>query len=155
MAPSQEMKISDSKTFWKIVLTIFLMSVAIFLFIGSDFHSAVVNVLMVPHDKHGHKPRDIAKAFLEAARSGDYRQAAEYWTDDSLKVFQRNTRGIEASLESFCDYFQPIISYTIPPATPSEEGGNYWLYVRGKLADGSPRGYQLFFELVDNEWKLM
>ena len=146
MVPSQEMKIA---------LTVIFIIVANFFFIGSDFHRLIVNVLMVPQDKHGQKPRDVAEAFLEAARAGNYGQAAEYWTDDSLKVFQRNTRGIEASFESFCDYFQPIVSYTIPPATPSEEGGNYWLYVRGKLADGSPRGYNLFFELVDNEWKLM
>ncbi len=155
MGRSQEIKTSDFKTFWKIVLTVILMSVAVFFFIGSDFHRTVVNVLTVPYDKHGQKPRDIAKAFIEAARSGNYEQAAEYWTDDSLKVFQGNTRGTQASLESFCDYFQPITSYTIPPATPSREGGNYWLYIRGKLADGTPRGYNLFFELVDNKWKLM
>ncbi len=64
-----------------IVLTVILASSVLYLIadpglIGEEFHRAVIEMLRVRRDKNGRKPRDIAKAFIEAARAGDDENAA-------------------------------------------------------------------------------
>ena len=133
---------TSKKTFLLfIVMNCFILS-------GCEFHEYIVNILSVPQDKNGNKPRDIAKAFVEAARNGDYEKAAQYWTKDAMNVFQHGG-GLYSSFEDFCQCFRNFSRYTISRATPAE-AGYYWLGVHGSV-----EAYPLYFELVNDEWFLV
>lgn len=153
MEMSQDMKNSGFKRIYKIALVGILILIFSIPFIGSDFHRSIVNILTVRRDKNGNKPRDIATAFIEAARAGKCEKAEKYWTKDSINVFEHGS-GRYDSFEDFCRFFQQFETYTLSPATPSEGGGR-WLKVRGVLPSGSRRGYSLYFDLVNNEWLLI
>lgn len=101
-------------------------------------------------DKNGHRPEEVAAAFILAVQHGDITQAAEYWVPGSIPNVEAN---FGVSFEEFCIREFKCDSYALSKA---EKGKGPWYHVgfEGEVMGGDPKSFGLYLKLVEDEWRL-
>lgn len=100
-------------------------------------------------DVNGRRPRDVARAFIEAVRSNDFQKAASYWKPGTTRYVESN---FQMKFEDFCVRVFKCDDYKLGLTTRQKEGSRLVPF-RGTLR-GINKAYSLYFELVNGEWKI-
>lgn len=111
---------------------------------------ALVLFHWAPKDKNGNRPRDIARAFVEAVRSNDFARAASFWKPGSIQNAESN---FQMKFEQFCSQTFKCDSYKLS-ATGRQKGSYHKVGFRGKR-NGTETRYGLYFKRVDDEWRIV
>lgn len=107
------------------------------------FHSA-------PRDKNGNRPRDVARAFIEAVQSNDFAGAASYWKSGTPRYMEINTG---MSFEDFCNETFKCDTYKLGVTTRQKEGLRMVPF-SGKL-NGRVKAWSLYFDKVGGQWRII
>jgi len=102
-----------------------------------------------PRDRNGNRPRDVAKAFIEAVKSNDFAGATRFWEPGATRRVEAN---FQMSFENFCTETFKCDVYRLGFTTRQKEGLRMVPF-RGKL-DGHTKAYSLYFRKVDGAWKI-
>ena len=104
-----------------------------------------------PVDADGNRPEDVARRFVENARSGDLVGAASFWREGDVSNIEANRR---RSFAEFCEYFR-CESYVL--RYEGADKGIYWVRFLGNV-DGKTRAQILYLDppsaSKDHRWKL-
>jgi hypothetical protein len=103
----------------------------------------------VTADRDGHKPEDIARAFISAVDADDYETAASFFTKQSVNEIQHNS-AYEYSFPHYCSRFKGLDSVEFDRSWRGK--GNYWRLGMSGKRNGEPAGYSFYFDRVGNKW---
>lgn len=103
-----------------------------------------------PRDTNGNRPRDVAKAFIEAVQSNDFVGAASFWKPGTPRYMEINTG---MSFEGFCNEIFKCDSYKLGVTTRQKEGLRMVPF-RGE-SDGRIKAWSLYFDKVGGQWRIV
>ena len=101
-------------------------------------------------DVNGNRPRDVAKAFLDAVQSNDFAKAASFWGPGTIQNVEAN---FEMKFEDFCTRTFKVDSYKLGITTRQKEG-LFNVPFKGSLA-GTNKAWGLYLKLIGGKWRIM
>lgn len=102
-----------------------------------------------PRDKNGNRPRDIARAFLDAVQRGDRTTVTNYWSTGSIEYLEEHEGKSfrEACDDLFeCDSYELKRTFAVPPY--------FVVPFLGSVKAGPPKAWPFMCAMEAGEWKL-
>lgn len=101
-------------------------------------------------DMRADRPDDVARAFVEAVRKGDYASAASYWEPSGLRNVEAN---MGVSFRSFCNKYFRADRYTLD-APAKGKAGHYAVGFAGEY-EGKRTSFMLYLKRYGGRWRLV
>jgi hypothetical protein len=101
-------------------------------------------------DVNGDRPRDVAKAFIDAVQSNDFAKAASFWGPGTIQNVEAN---FEMKFKDFCILIFKVDSYKLGITTRQKEG-SFSVPFKGSLT-GTNKAWGLYLEVIDSKWRII
>ena len=99
-------------------------------------------------DDDGHRPQDVARAFVEAVNAGDFEKAAACWKTGDVQNIEANFNG---SFRDFCVYYFKCDSFDV--TLRGKDKKSHVVAFRGQ-ENGKPKTFGLFLRQFEGKWRL-
>ncbi len=104
----------------------------------------VYSAFVAPMDKHGNRPDDVVRNFIELCEAEDHAAAAKLYCGPSGRA--------TPTIQDFCERYKKIGLKNCEISSASRGKAGYWTVQIDFEEDGEKRHYFFYFKIVDGEW---